>query len=518
MDQKQAIRSDLIQNRRILVVDDHRNIRVSLKMTLEGEGARITEAETIKLAREKMGPLQTIDEDHPFAFDCVLLDIRLPDGSGLDLLKELSEAGLASRVIMISGEGTVGDAFKATQMGAFDFVEKPFGEERVIVSVARCLDFGRLSASKDRLEERLKGQEILGEHPKIQETLKMIQRVAPTSGRVLITGESGTGKELVARAIHKESGRSDRPLIKVNCAAIPQNLIESELFGHEKGAFTGALKTRKGVFERADGGTLFLDEIGELGLDVQAKLLRALQNGEIQRVGGDKVILVDVRLLAATNRDLSEMVQAGEFREDLFYRLNVLTIHLPPLRERKSDIPRLAGIFLQEACEEHSLGDKTLSSEALAQLTAYHWPGNVRELHNIIERTAILSEESVIETIEDLASKTPSPQSEISPAKKTGFPSESSLSENTNASRAAISDADSRSNVTPFPRGEAFSYATHLIPWQDFHEEAGKAYLKYVLQKAGGNVSETARLLGLERAYLHRLMKKLGVQRDVIVS
>lgn len=505
MDHPAPVRSDLIHGRRILVIDDHRNIRVSLRMTLEGEGARITEAESLKTAREKMGPLTVVDGAHAFPFDCVLLDIRLPDGSGLDILQSLSSAGLASRVIMISGEGTVGDAFKATQMGAFDFVEKPFGEERIIVSVARCLDFRRLSASKERLEERLKGQEILGDHPKIQEILKLIKRLAPTQGRVLITGESGTGKELVARAIHRESSRSDKPLIKVNCAAIPQNLIESELFGHEKGSFTGAIKTRKGVFERADGGTLFLDEIGELSLEVQAKLLRALQNGEIQRVGGEKIIHIDVRLLAATNRDLLDMVSGGEFREDLFYRLNVLTIHLPPLRERKSDIETLAQVFLKEACEEHSLGIKSLSDSALKQLTAHNWPGNIRELHNLIERTAILSEESVIELIEDLApldqgeKRRENPEGSPSPT----IPTFGHLSHGTDPSGQ--------------PAEGDFFYSTSLASWQDFHEGAGRLYLKYVLQKAGGNVSEAARLLGLERAYLHRLMKKLGVQRDVVV-
>jgi DNA-binding NtrC family response regulator len=472
-------------------------------MTLEGEGARVSEADTAKRALEHIGPLPKVDSHESFPFDCVLLDIRLPDGSGLDLLKTLSDVGLASRVIMISGEGTVGDAFKATQMGAFDFVEKPFGEERIIVSVARCLDFSRLSFSKERLEERLKGHEIIGDHPKIQETLKLIRRLAPTTGRVLITGESGTGKELVARAIHRESARSDKPLIKVNCAAIPQNLIESELFGHEKGAFTGALKMRKGVFERADGGTLFLDEIGELGLEVQAKLLRALQNGEIQRVGGEKILNVDVRLLAATNRDLSDMVASGEFREDLFYRLNVLTIHLPPLRERSSDIALLATVFLKDACDEHSLGEKTLGPGALKQLMAHSWPGNIRELHNLIERTAILSEEAVIDIIEDFA-----------PSDKRATPSIGGIVQ---GNLHHLTEGAAGGSIHDLPSGD-FAYASPLTSWQEFHEGAGRSYLKFVLQKAGGNVSEAARLLGLERAYLHRLMKKLGVQRDVVVS
>jgi DNA-binding NtrC family response regulator len=505
-------RAELIRGRKILVVDDHRNIRVSLRMTLEGEGARIIEAENVKDALAKLGPLppKGVKGDQesegaaaplpPFPWDCVLLDIRMPDGSGLDVLERLSDAGLAARVIMISGEGTVTDAFKATQMGAFDYIEKPFGEERIIVSVARCLDFNRVRTDKDRLARILKERDIQGDHPRIQEILKLIKRVAPTNGRVLISGESGTGKELVARAIHKESTRSDKPIIKVNCAAIPATLIESELFGHEKGAFTGAIKTRKGVFERADGGTLFLDEIGELSLEVQAKLLRALQNGEVQRVGAEKVQTVDVRLLAATNRDLAEMVQAGEFREDLFYRLNVVSLTLPPLRERRSDIKGLAEVFLKEACEEHSLGEKSFSANAEAQVTAHSWPGNIRELKNLVERTAILSEEGVIDVIEDLAPVTPgaAPAADAAPGD-----SHAGTSEGAPAHAA--------------PAAGEFGWSCGVVTWQDFHENAGRSYLKFVLRKAGGNVSEAARLLCLERAYLHRLMKKLGVQRDVVV-
>lgn len=502
-------RSELIRNRNLLVVDDHRNIRVSLRLTLEGEGARIFEAETFRDALVKLAPMLQRGAtggggDAEVPFDCVLLDIRLPDGSGLDLLQKLSDVGLASRVIMISGEGTVVEAFKATQMGAFDYIEKPFGEERLIVSVARCLDFNRIRSDKERLEQLAAIREIQGEHPKIQEVLKLIQRIAPTNSRVLITGESGTGKELVARAIHRESTRSDKPLIKVNCAAIPHSLIESELFGHEKGAFTGATKLRKGVFERADGGTLFLDEIGELTLDVQAKLLRALQNGEIQRVGGEKVITVDVRLLGATNRDLADMVQAGEFREDLFYRLNVVTLQLPPLRERPSDIRKLATLFLAQAVQEHSLGEKQFGATALAQLEAYQWPGNIRELKNIVERSAILSEESVIEAIDELSPAMPAL------AAGGGAPESEGRVPPVAAAPALARAAD----VT----ASEFAFATPLISWQDFHEAAGRAYLKFVLRKAGANVSEAARLLCLERAYLHRLMKKLGIQRDIVVS
>jgi len=389
-------------------------------------------------------------------------------------------------------------------MGAFDYVEKPFGEERMIVSVARCLDFNRIQTDKDRLEQQLRGHEIQGAHPKVQEVLKLIKRVAPTNGRVLIHGESGTGKELVARALHKESTRSDKPLIKVNCAAIPASLIESELFGHEKGAFTGAVKQRKGVFERADGGTLFLDEIGELSLDVQAKLLRALQNGEIQRVGGEKVINVDVRLLAATNRDLQEMVEAHEFREDLYYRLNVVTVSMPPLRERQSDIRVIAETFLRDAVRDHSLGERHFSEQAMRQLEAHQWPGNIRELKNIVERAAILCEEPTIDFIEDIA-----------PVAKGTAPSAASDAGAGGAVTASDARKDDHAGAS-VGSGE-FGFSTDVVSWQEFHEAAGKNYLKHVLRKAGGNVSEAARLLCLERAYLHRLMKKLGVQRDVVV-
>jgi two-component system nitrogen regulation response regulator NtrX len=417
-------------------------------------------------------------------------------------------------------------------MGAFDYIEKPFGEERIIVCVARCLDFNRLANDKEKLEERIKGQEILGNHPAIQEVLRLVGKVAPTNGRVLITGESGTGKELVARAIHRQSVRSDKPLIKVNCAAIPANLIESELFGHEKGSFTGAVKQRKGVFERADGGTLFLDEIGELTLEVQAKLLRALQNGEIQRVGGEKLITVDVRLLAATNRDLGEMVQHGEYREDLFYRLNVVTLHLPPLRQRVSDIITLADVFLKEACQEHALGEKHFSPMAKKQLETYSWPGNIRELRNIVERTAILSEEALIEAIEGITTGAiggrsspfvpPSDRQDQGMSRQVPVmtPGESGVTSGLSGGGGyAPRDSASSPNGIQGLQGQeqSFSFSSNLTSWQDFHELAGRAYLKYVLKATQGNVSEAARLLCLERAYLHRLMKKLGIQREIVV-
>lgn len=484
-----------ISGSKIFVVDDHENIRISLKVALESEGAQITEAGTVELAKRILETSLKADVEK-FPFHAVLLDIRMPDGSGLEILDLMNRVKLASRVIMISGEGTVTEAFKATQLGAFDFVEKPFSSERILVSVARCLAFNRIHDRNIDLESRLDEQsEIVGHSDAIVELTKIIERVAPTNGRVLISGESGTGKELVARAIHRSSMRDDQVLVKVNCAAIPQSLIESELFGHEKGAFTGALKSHKGVFERADGGTLFLDEIGELNLEVQAKLLRVLQSGEFNRVGSEGTITVDVRLVAATNRDLKELVAEGAFREDLYYRLNVVNIRVPALRERKSDIPELARRFLDEACEENSVGYRVFSEGALEQLMEYRWPGNVRELKNFVERVSILSDSPVIEKLDELAQ----------------------------FSRGRGSDDDSQvpnqvTDRTKYMDGSPFEYSTKIQSWHAFHEEIGRSYLKYVLKASGGNVSEAARILCLERAYLHRLMRKLGIQRDIVVN
>jgi two-component system nitrogen regulation response regulator NtrX len=486
-----AGKSETMKNRKFLVVDDHRNIRFSLKITLEDEGAIVEEAENYHQGLVKLGDLKNKSS---FPYHMVFLDIRLPDGSGLDILRQLSEAGYASRVIMISGEGTVTEAFQATQMGAFDYIEKPFAPERLLVSVRRCLDFHRIQDQNESLNKQvLKGQEIIGNHPKVIEMMNIVKRVAPTNGRVLILGESGTGKELVARHIHRLSDRSNKPLIKVNCAAIPHSLIESELFGHEKGAFTGALKQRKGLFEQADGGTLFLDEIGELSLDVQAKLLRVLQNGEVGRLGSEKLITVDVRLLAATHRDLDEMVQDGQFREDLYYRLNVISVFVPPLRERGKDIDELAEHFLVEACQENSLGGRSFGERVYQQLHEYHWPGNIRELKNRVERAAILSETDEIIQLD-------------------GMPSRATAD-----SSARRGDESSKLTVGQVA-GDQFNFATGIVPWQDLHSSLDKSYIKYVLNHTEGNVSEAARLLCLERAYLHRLMKKLGIQRGIVVS
>ncbi len=500
-----ATSKDIIRNKKILVVDDHRNIRLALRLALTEEGAQIVEAETYAQALIQVGK---VSPQSPPPFDAILLDIRLPDGSGLDFLKLLSHHGHGSRVIMISGEGTVKEAYLATQMGAFDFIEKPFTPERILVSLSRCLDFHKIQLAHQKLtQEVLRGQEILGSCDPILQLRKVISKVSATNSRVLILGESGTGKELIAKSLHRQGDRHDQALVKVNCAAIPANLVESELFGHEKGAFTGAIRTKKGLFEQADGGTLFLDEIGELDLNVQAKLLRVLQSGEISRVGGEKVLQVDVRLIAATHRDLEGMIETGQFREDLYYRLNVVTLRSPPLRERGEDIKLLAQHFLEAACEEHSIGSRVLGPKALDQIVAYHWPGNIRELKNILERVVILSESEEIEDIPDLA------------ARLRGAKSKQEGSASSPAPLAKVAEsAETLAEEANALNKESFSFETAIVPWEELHQSLGRSYIRYILGRSKGNVSEAARVLCLERAYLHRLMKKYGIQRDVIVS
>ena len=473
---------------RVLIIDDHRNIRLSLRMIMEGEGASVTEAENISAARAMLGLANKSGQSLPY--DLLLLDIRLPDGSGLDLLSEIKELGSASQIIVISGEGTTQEAFRATQQGAFDFIEKPFTPERILVSAKRCLEFNQMERTNADLSKNANAPELLGDHPKLKDVLALVDKVGPTSGRVLITGESGTGKELIARAVHRASSRASKTMIKVNCAAIPKNLMESELFGHERGAFTGAVKARHGVFERADHSTLFLDEIGELDLDVQAKLLRVLQNGEFMRVGGDRTLTSDVRVICATNRDLKQMTHNGEFREDLYYRLNVVSIHSPALRERASDIPLLSRAFLADCVNEHSLGEKQFSDRAIEQLKVYSWPGNVRELRNIIERTAILSTDEIIESIENLQ--------------------EDGHRAGSGSSIVSVDDQGSDSTRLKLEIAAG--------SWETFHDHVSREFLKFVLKQTGGNVTEASRVLELERAYLHRLMKKLGIQRDVSIS
>lgn len=459
---------------RILVVDDERNIRRTLRMVLEGEGATVLEAAT---GEEALAQL-----DGPQRVQVIITDVMMPGISGLELLERLAGAAGGAPdipVILISGHATVDDAVKATRLGAFDFFEKPLERDRVVVSVRNALRQFASDAQMRKLRARIRG-EIIGESDAMASMLAQIGKVGGTKARVLITGESGSGKELVARAIHEASDRRDAEFIKVNCAAIPRELIESELFGHERGAFTGATAQKKGLFEVASGGTIFLDEIGDMALGAQAKVLRVLQSGELMRVGGNKLIEVDVRVLAATHRNLQEQVQAGEFREDLFFRLNVVPIRVPPLRDRTDDIALLARHFIDLASQENGLAPKRLSDEALQSLRTYDWPGNVRELRNVIERMVILSDGDI--ELDDV------------PEEVRGTPED------------ALERGDSLLELG----GEAVPEGMTL---REFREAVERAFIRKRLIEHDWNVSRTATSLGVERTHLHKKMKLLGIQR-----
>lgn len=373
----------------VLLIDDERAIRRALREILEFEGCVVEEAENGTQALEKL---------KAHTYELIFSDIKMPQMDGLELLDQILALGIETPVIMISGHGTVETAVGAIKKGAFDFIEKPLDLNRIIVLLRQVKDRNLLVQETKQLKQvvkKIKGSAIIGESPEIEAIKTMIEKVAPSDARVLITGGNGTGKELVARSLHELSSRVKMPFIEVNCAAIPAELIESELFGHEKGAFTSAIKDRKGKFELASGGTLFLDEIGDMSLTAQAKVLRALQENVIQRVGGEKDLKVDCRVLAATNKDLREEIKAGRFREDLFHRLAVILIHVPSLNERRSDIPLLVNHFLKLVCQDHGIALKTIDIAAVQALQALNWTGNIRELRNIIERLVILSDQCI---------------------------------------------------------------------------------------------------------------------------
>jgi DNA-binding NtrC family response regulator len=373
----------------VLLIDDERAIRRALREILEFEGCVVEEAENGTQALEKL---------KAHTYELIFSDIKMPQMDGLELLDQILALGIETPVIMISGNGTVETAVGAIKKGAFDFIEKPLDLNRILVLLRQVKDRNLLVQETKELKQvvkKIKGSAIVGESPEIEAIKTMIEKVAPSDARVLITGGNGTGKELVARSLHELSSRVKMPFIEVNCAAIPAELIESELFGHEKGAFTSAIKDRKGKFELASDGTLFLDEIGDMSLTAQAKVLRALQENVIQRVGGEKDLKVDCRVLAATNKDLREEIKAGRFREDLFHRLAVILIHVPALNERRSDIPLLVNHFLKLVCQDHGIAQKTIDIAAVQALQALNWTGNIRELRNIIERLVILSDQCI---------------------------------------------------------------------------------------------------------------------------
>jgi len=370
---------------KILIIDDEAPIRSSLREILEYEGYKVTEAEDgtqgVKLAAK-------------FTFDVIFCDVKMPRLDGLEVLDLLIEEEVASHVVMISGHGTVDTAVEALKKGAYDFIQKPLDLNRILLTVRHALDQGKLEKETKRLERKIQSERstaIVGESQEIRAIVDLICTVAPSDARVLITGENGTGKELVARQLHELSARHDQPFVEVNCAAIPSELIESELFGHEKGAFTSAVKQRKGKFELAQGGTLFLDEIGDMSPSAQAKVLRALQENRIARVGGEKEIEVDVRIVAATNKDLKKEIAESRFREDLYHRLAVIPVLVPSLNDRRSDIPLLTHHFLRIICEQHGKVLLEMTPDALGMMQAANWTGNIRELRNVLERLVILT-------------------------------------------------------------------------------------------------------------------------------
>lgn len=374
---------------RILIVDDDRPIRNSLRDILEYEKYEVDEAEDGPSALSKIKSGE---------FDIILCDIKMPRMDGMEVLDKLLEIGNHIPVIMISGHGNIETAVEALKKGAFDFIEKPLDLNRTLVSIRNAMERKDLVEETKTLKRKIhqsKVRDIIGESKEIEEIKAMIEKVAPSDARVLVTGSNGTGKELVARQLHELSARAKNPFVEVNCAAIPSELIESELFGHEKGAFTSAIKQRKGKFEQADGGTLFLDEIGDMSQSAQAKVLRALQENKISRVGGDKDIKVNVRVVAATNKNLRDEIEKGNFREDLYHRLSVILIHIPSLNERAEDIPILADHFLQMACEEQGIALKKFTTDAYEALKKIKWTGNVRELHNVVERLVILCDKEI---------------------------------------------------------------------------------------------------------------------------
>ncbi len=452
--------------RRVLVVDDERGIRDALKQVLEYEEI---EVQTCASGHEAV---RVYPEFQP---QLVFLDVKMEGMDGLETLKKLRELDSQAQVVMISGHGTIQTAVEATQLGAYDFLEKPLDTDRILLTLRNALQHVVLVSENVRLKQEVRAQyEIVGTSKAIRQVIGLLEKVAPTPARVLITGENGTGKELVARAIHALSPRAAGPFVEVNCAAIPTELIESELFGHMKGSFTGAFADRAGKFELADGGTLFLDEIGDMSLSAQAKVLRALQEGMISRVGSGKALPVDVRVIAATNKHLGSEIEEGHFREDLLYRLNVVPIHVPPLRERRGDIAQLVAYFAEELTKRGGLPPKEFEAAALERLNAHDWPGNIRELKNAVERLLILATGSTV----------------------------------------TQSDVDRLVGKGEGGRGKGTDAAwMRAATFEDFKQAAERAFLLGKLQQHDWNVSETARSLQMPRSNLYKKIERYGLGR-----
>ena len=377
---------DWVRNMKILVVDDERAIRNSLKEILGDEGYDVDIAEDGATA---------VGMAEKGRYDVIFCDIKMPNMEGTEVLEKLRADGVDAAIVMISGHGDIDTAVECIKKGAFDFIQKPLDLNRILITIKNATERTQIITENTNLKKRVYGQQMIGDSAPMQHLRDMIEKVAPTNTRVLITGPNGSGKELVARSLHQQSLRSNMPYVDVNCAAIPSELIESELFGHEKGAFTSAVKQHKGKFEQADGGTLFLDEIGDMSLAAQAKVLRVLQEKKLSRVGSDKDIEVDVRVIAATNKDLKAEIEKGNFREDLYHRLSVIVLHVPSLDERKDDIPILVDYFIDQVCTESGMPKKAVSPEAMKLLQEKSWTGNIRELRNVVERLLILGSNPV---------------------------------------------------------------------------------------------------------------------------
>ena len=446
----------------ILIVDDEVSILQSLEGILSDEGFETICVESGTLALEK------IEEVMP---DLVLLDIWMPDMDGIETLVKIKEAYPNLQVVIMSGHGTIETAVKATTIGAYDFIEKPLSLEKLLLSINNALDYYRLEEEINLFKQKEKDKyNITGYSKSITELKEQIKIVAPTNAWVLISGENGTGKELAAHTIHRLSGRNHKPMVEVNCAAIPEELIESELFGHEKGAFTGASTMRKGKFDLAHEGTIFLDEIGDMSLKTQSKTLRILEEQKFERVGGSRTIHVDVRVIAATNKDLETEIEKGNFREDLYFRLNVIPIIVPPLRERVEDVPELLSVFQKEISLNANLESKEFSSESIEILKKYQWPGNIRELRNLVERLVIMTPEKLIQ-----AKDIPPPFNRLSDVK------------------------------------EGFDSALMFGSIKEAREKFERAFIEIKLREFNGNISQTAEAIGVQRSSLHRKIKAYGL-------
>jgi len=440
----------------IVIVDDEPNIGLSLRLILEGIGCAVSICHSVAQLQARRRARRA---------DLYLLDVRLPDGNGIDVLKTLRQDEESATVVMISGHATIADAVEATRHGAFDFLEKPLARDRVLLVVKNALERSALHRENQRYRELTgEGPRLVGQSAAFLRAVQQATQVARADASVLLTGESGTGKELLAAHIHRESRLSAGPFVKVNCAAIPLDLVESELFGHEKGAFTGATATRRGKFELADGGTIFLDEIGDLHEASQAKLLRILQDGELQRVGGEQTIDVSVRVVSATNRRLDQLAAAGKFREDLYYRLSVVPIVVPPLRERRDDVRALAAYFMAECCARNQVRPKAFADDVMPVLERYHWPGNIRELRNVVERMAILAPGETV----------------------------------------TVDAVPLEIRAVPASRSGGL---------QDVRDAAERERIREALDRTDWNVSGAARLLGTERTNLHKRIRALGLER-----